>query len=57
MKTLTAICKFFFSLLLILCFILSAPFAIGRAIEHWNDPEAIHSGAAPDCAPWLNAKK
>lgn len=52
MNTFSAFFKFLFSLLFTGALLYTAPFAIFHMLNHWNAPEAMHSGATPDCPTW-----
>ena len=46
----------FFSFLAFLLFglfcLLTAPFVVCHVIDHWEDPEPVHSGFSPECPEW-----
>lgn len=52
MNTFSAFLKLLFSLLFTGALLYTAPFAIFHMLNHWNTPEAMYSGATPDCPTW-----
>lgn len=52
MDYLISVFKCLVFLFLCACAAFAAPFIFLHAVNHWNDPEAFHSGATPDCPTW-----
>ena len=57
METIATSLKILVTFIIYSTILLTSPFAILHIIEHWNDPEPMHSGFTPDSPSWHTPNK